>query len=124
MPGALSDVLVIDLTRVMLTIVLRTRSTCDWIGALLSAEVPCGPVNDIPAALNDPHVQARMMVQTVEHATGGKIPLVGPVPKFSATPAQITAAPPLLGEHTDLVLKELLGYDGARILALRAEGTL
>jgi crotonobetainyl-CoA:carnitine CoA-transferase CaiB-like acyl-CoA transferase len=60
------------------------------------------------------------MVQIIEDAAGRKIPLVGPVPKLSATPAQITATPPMLGEHTDQVLQGLLGYSDERIAALRA----
>jgi len=108
----------------MLTKIFRTLPTGCWMDALLPVGVPCGPVNDIPTALNDPQARARAMVQTVEHVTGGKIPLVGPVPKLSVTPAQISAPPPVLGEHTDQVLSELLGYDGARIAALRAEGAI
>jgi crotonobetainyl-CoA:carnitine CoA-transferase CaiB-like acyl-CoA transferase len=108
----------------LLTEVFHTRSTRVWMEMLLPADVPCGPVNDIPTALSDPQAHARAMVQTIEHPSGSSIPLVGPVPKLSATPAQIATAPPHLGEHTAQVLKEFLGYDDAHIAALRAEGTL
>jgi crotonobetainyl-CoA:carnitine CoA-transferase CaiB-like acyl-CoA transferase len=108
----------------MLTEAFRKRTTACWLEALLPAGIPCGPVNDVPTALNDPQAQARSMVQSVEHATGGRISLVGPVPKLSVTPAHITSAPPLLGEHTDQVLSEFLGYDTAHIAALRAEGAI
>jgi crotonobetainyl-CoA:carnitine CoA-transferase CaiB-like acyl-CoA transferase len=64
------------------------------------------------------------MVQTVQHPQTGTIPLVGPVPKLSATPAGIQRPPPLLGEHTEQVLAEWLGYDAARIAGLRAAGVL
>jgi len=104
--------------------IFRAQSTNYWMETLLPIGVPCGPVNDIPTALNDPQAQARAMVQFVEHATSGKIPLVGPVPKLSATPAEIKSAPPTVGEHTDQVLSELLGYDVARIAALRSEGAI
>lgn len=103
--------------------IFRSRPTRDWIDALLDADVPCGPVNDIPSALADPQARAREMVRTVRHSSG-QIKLVGPVPKLSATPATIYHAPPLLGEHTDQVLRERLGYDDARIAALRAAGAL
>jgi crotonobetainyl-CoA:carnitine CoA-transferase CaiB-like acyl-CoA transferase len=104
----------------LLTEIFRTQQASCWINALLAVGVPCGPVNNVPAALNDPQTHARAMVQIIEDAAGRKIPLVGPVPKLSATPAQITATPPMLGEHTDQVLQGLLGYSDERIAALRA----
>lgn len=104
--------------------IFRTRPTHEWIEAILDAGVPCGPVNDIPTALSDPQAQARRMVQTVEHPTSGSVPLVGPVPKLSVTPAAIAGAPPLLGEHTHVVLRDLLGYDEDRIATLRAAGAI
>lgn len=103
--------------------IFRSRPTRDWIEELTQVDVPCGPVNDIPAALADPQAQARTMVQTVEHPSGA-IKLVGPVPKLSATPAQIYSAPPLLGQHTDQILRERLGYAEAEIAALRKSGAI
>ena len=102
----------------------RTRTSAAWFKQLLDADVPCGPVNDIPTALSDPQAQARQMVQTVVHPISGSLKMVGPVPKLSGTPAEITSAPPLLGEHTDRVLQELLGYDDKEIAALRASGII
>lgn len=102
----------------------RTQSTAHWQEQLLAVGVPCGPVNDIPTALADPQAQARQMVQMVEHPIAGPVPLLGPVAKLSATPAQIRSAPPLLGEHTDQVLRELLGYSAEQISALRHAGVL
>lgn len=98
----------------------RTASTTHWLERLLAAGVPCGPVNDIPTALADPQTVARQMVQSVEHPVTGAIPLLGPVPKLSATPAQIRSAPPLLGEHTQAVLREL-GYGDEQIERLRSD---
>lgn len=102
----------------------RTRPTQVWIDELLAAGVPCGPVNDIPTALSDPQAQAREMVQQVEHPEAGTIPLVGPAPKMSATPAEIRRAPPLLGEHTEGVLHEMLGYDESTIIELRKKNVI
>ncbi|HEX8682225.1 MAG TPA: CaiB/BaiF CoA-transferase family protein [Ardenticatenaceae bacterium] len=104
--------------------IFRERPTHEWIERLLDVDVPCGPVNDIPTALDDPQARARGMVQTVETPEGDTIPLVGPVPKLSATPATISSPPPRLGEHTDLVLTGLLGYDEARVAALRVAGAI
>lgn len=102
----------------------RLQPTAHWLAHLPAAGVPCGPVNDIPTALADPQAQARAMVQTVEHPVTGPIPLLGPVPKLSATPAQIRSAPPLLSEHTDAVLSEFCGLDGATLANLRTEGVI
>jgi crotonobetainyl-CoA:carnitine CoA-transferase CaiB-like acyl-CoA transferase len=104
--------------------VFRTRRTHAWIEALLDVNVPCGPVNDIPTALADPQAQARGMVQAVEAEDGEVVRLVGPVPKLSGTPATIATAPPGLGEHTETVLREVLGYDKKRITELRAAGAI
>jgi len=95
-----------------------------WVETLLAVGVPCGPVNDIPAALSDPHTIARGMLQEVTDASGETLRLIGPAPKLSATPASVRLAPPRLGEQTDALLRELLGYDPARVAELRAVGAV
>lgn len=90
-----------------------------WVERLSAAGVPCSPVNDIPTALNHPQAQARHMVQSVQHPHTGPIRVLGPVPKLSNTPAAVTLPPPLLGEHTEKVLADLLGFDANQIAALR-----
>jgi crotonobetainyl-CoA:carnitine CoA-transferase CaiB-like acyl-CoA transferase len=104
--------------------ITATRPVAHWVEVLLAADVPCGPVNDIPAALADPQAVARAMVQELDDASGERLRLVGPAPKLSATPASVRSAPPRLGEHTEAVLRELLGYDEARIAELRAGGAI
>ncbi len=98
--------------------------TAAWFEQLLDADVPCGPVNDIPTALSDPQALARRMVQTLVHPITGSLKNVGPVPKLSGTPAEITCAPPLLAEHTDRFLQESLGYNEKEIAALQAGGII
>lgn len=100
------------------------RETAAWITMLLDAGVPCGPVNDIPAALDDPQSVARDMVQSILHPAGGELRLVGPAPKLSATPPQIYSAPPQLGEHSVELLREMLGYSEERINSLREAGAV
>jgi crotonobetainyl-CoA:carnitine CoA-transferase CaiB-like acyl-CoA transferase len=97
------------------------RPVAAWVEALLAADVPCAPVNDIPAALADPQAQARGMVREIPVAGGPPVRMVGPAPKLSATPATIRSAPPRHGEHTEEVLRRLLGYDKAQIDRLRDE---
>lgn len=101
--------------------VLHTRPKAEWFALLTAAEVPCSPVNDIPTALADPHTAARQMVQTIDHPVTGKIPLIGPAAKMSATPPQIRSAPPLLGEHTNHVLGSILDYTNEQIAMLRTQ---
>ena len=102
----------------------RTRTTAEWLALLREAKISAAPINNVAQVLNDPHVLARGMVQTVRHPTAGELKLVGPVPKLSATPAAIRRPPPLLGEHTVEVLTELLGYDEETVSRLREEGVV
>ena len=95
-----------------------------WTERLSAVGIPTGPVNDIPTVLADPQVQARAMVQTVEHPITGTIPLIGPVPKLSDTPATIHRPPPLLGEHTTAILYEWFGYTKDQVDGLAASGVI
>jgi crotonobetainyl-CoA:carnitine CoA-transferase CaiB-like acyl-CoA transferase len=102
----------------------RQATTGQWTKRMLAAGIPCAPVNDIPAALADPQVVARQMVTRVNHPQTGEIRMIGPAPKLSATPALIRRPPPLLGEQTDEVLGEWLGYTPEQIQALRRAGAI
>jgi crotonobetainyl-CoA:carnitine CoA-transferase CaiB-like acyl-CoA transferase len=85
--------------------------------------VPVGPINKIGQVLADPQVMAREMVVEVEHSRVGTTKAVGLPIKFSDTPGGVRRGAPTLGEHTDEVLA-ILGYDAARIAALRKEGAV
>jgi formyl-CoA transferase len=102
--------------------VFRERTTAEWLTLLPALRIPAGPINDIPTALNDPQTRAREMVQQVEHPELGAIQVLGPVAKLSETPPAVHGAPPLLGEHTDAILREELGYSPQEIERLRADG--
>lgn len=102
----------------------RMRSSADWLALLLEIGVPAGPINDVAAAIEDPQVQAREMVQTVVHPTAGPMKLLGPVARLSRTPAAIRRPPPPLGHDTGAVLQELLGYTPTEIQRLQAAGAL
>jgi crotonobetainyl-CoA:carnitine CoA-transferase CaiB-like acyl-CoA transferase len=103
----------------MLEEVMRTRSKQDWLSALEAAKVPCGAINNLAEVFADPHVQSRAMVQTWDRPGSGPVKLVASPMKLSATPVRNDVAPPLLGQHTDEVLGELLGYSDGKIQQLR-----
>mgnify|MGYP000863030364 CR=1 FL=1 len=108
----------------LLQAIFRTRPAAAWLDLLRGIGIPAGPINDVAAALEDPQVQARGMVQAVEHPSAGPIKLLGPVAKFSRTPAAIRLPPPPLGQDTAAVLQDLLGYAEEEIARLRADGVV
>jgi succinate---hydroxymethylglutarate CoA-transferase len=100
---------------------LKADKTAAWIAKLRAVGVPCGPINTVAQALNDPHTLARDMVSTVRHATAGELKLLGIPFRMKGTPATIRRSPPLLSEHTDEVLGGELGLSKQRLEALRAD---
>lgn len=101
-----------------------SRTGAAWLAGLEAIGIPAGPINDVATALEDPQVQARAMVQEIDHPTAGPMKLLGPVAKLSRTPAAIRSAPPALGWHTDEVLRELLGYSDETLAELRQTGAI
>jgi crotonobetainyl-CoA:carnitine CoA-transferase CaiB-like acyl-CoA transferase len=98
---------------------LFAARTIDEIQALMDqASVPCGAVRDLHGVFTDPQVAALGLIESLEHPTAGAIKLVGPPYRLSETPPSVRLPPPLLGQHTDEVLREL-AYDDAAIEALR-----
>lgn len=101
------------------------EESCDfWLEKLAEVKIPCAPVNDLEHALNDVQVQARNMVVTVAHPEGGEVQMTGNPVKMSAADQDTYSPPPLLGQHTDEVLRDLLGKSESDILALRTAGTV
>jgi crotonobetainyl-CoA:carnitine CoA-transferase CaiB-like acyl-CoA transferase len=104
--------------------VIAGRAPRDWLAGLEAAGVPCGPINKLDAVFDDPQVRARGMRIDLPHPLAGTVPQLAPPMKFSATPAVPERAPPLLGEHTEHLLRERLGLDAAAIEALAAAGVI
>jgi crotonobetainyl-CoA:carnitine CoA-transferase CaiB-like acyl-CoA transferase len=96
---------------------IEMRPTAAWLAALDAAEIPAGAINDVLAAFAGPQAQARGMTVDVEHPVLGTIRQAGVPFRFSATPASIRTAPPLLGEHSAEILADL-GYTTGEIEAL------
>ena len=103
---------------------LQARTCDEWVEAFGAAGLPTGPINNVRDVFSDPQVRERGMIEEIEHPTGRKIRLVGVPVKFSETPGAITAPPPLLGQHTEEVLRGLLGLTSAEVEQLRKEGVV
>jgi glutaryl-CoA transferase len=102
---------------------LAEQTSAEWLRALDAADIPAGPINDIPTAFASAQAVAREMAVEVDHPVLGRTTQVGLPFELSATPASIRSAPPLLGEHADDVLAEA-GYGTDEIARLRADGVI
>jgi crotonobetainyl-CoA:carnitine CoA-transferase CaiB-like acyl-CoA transferase len=91
-----------------------------WLAKLKAAGVPCGRINTVAQAFDDPHTAARHMIETAEHPVIGTLKMIGIPFKFSDTRGSVRRAPPVLGQHTDEILSQDLGMDAQAIAALRA----
>ena len=108
----------------ILSEIFLTRTTADWVNALNQAHVPCAPVQTIDQVFAAPQVLHRDMLVEVDHPTAGKIKLAGIPVKFSATPPSVRLPPPLLGEHTDVVLSSWLGMEAEEIDQLKKKSVI
>jgi crotonobetainyl-CoA:carnitine CoA-transferase CaiB-like acyl-CoA transferase len=112
-----------EITRLLADIFAR-RTTRDWCDALERAGVPNGPINDLKQVFDEPQVAARGMKIELEHAVAGKVPLIASPMKFSDTALEFRNPPPVLGQHTDEVLRGALRMDDGAIAKLRADGVI
>ena len=108
----------------MIAEVVRARTQRDWLDALESRGVPCGPINRLDQVFADPQVIARDLRRDLPHPLAGTVPQVVAPLRFSGSPLRFDRPPPLLGEHTEQVLTERLGMDAARLRALEASGVI
>ena len=103
---------------------LASKPMAHWIPLLHAANVPSGPINDFRQVFDDPQIRHREVVREIAHPLSGTLSVVANPLKFSVTPVEYKRPPPLLGQHTAEVLRELLGLDDAAIDALCAEGVI
>jgi crotonobetainyl-CoA:carnitine CoA-transferase CaiB-like acyl-CoA transferase len=112
----------------LLEALLKTRRKADWLAALEAAKVPCGAINNLAEVFADPQVQERAMVSHWAHPVRHDLSLVASPMKLSATPVRGPdrggLPPPLLGQHTDEVLRSVLGYNQTQLDALKAQGAV
>ncbi len=103
---------------------LRTQPTSHWLSTFADAGVPCGPINDLEAVFESDYAQEKGLVRHQPHPLSDELPTVANPVSFSATPVTYDKAPPMLGQHTDEVLREWLGYSAASIDSLRQAGAI
>ncbi|MGP0086812.1 MAG: CaiB/BaiF CoA transferase family protein, partial [Steroidobacteraceae bacterium] len=96
----------------------------DALAALNKSAIPATRVNHLSELFDDPQVVANGLIAELSHSQWGRVKQTGMLTKFSATPGTIGRAAPLLGEHTDEILRAHLGYSAGRIAALRAAGVV
>jgi crotonobetainyl-CoA:carnitine CoA-transferase CaiB-like acyl-CoA transferase len=105
---------------------LAKQPSAQWLANLQAAGIPCGPINTIPEVFDDPHIRARGIVQEIGHSAAPDVKA-----KVMRTPIRmeghefgVRLPPPMLGEHTDEILSEMLDYDARKIATLREKGTV
>jgi len=106
--------------------ITRSRPSAWWLAALEKAQIGCGPINNLAEVFDDPQVKAREMVIEMDHPATGKAPakLIASPIKMSGTPVTYRKPPPLLGQHTEEVLAEMLDISAEEVAALREKGVL
>ena len=104
--------------------VFLTRPYEEWETLLLAQGIPMGAINNIAEVVKHPQVVARRALVEMDHPRAGTVRMVGAPVRLSETPGSVRTPAPMLGEHTDLVLRELLGLGADEIAALRAAGAI
>ncbi|MBX2830191.1 MAG: CoA transferase [Rhodospirillales bacterium] len=100
------------------------KSTDDWIAVLETANVPCGPINTLDRVFDNPQVKHRDTVRYLDHPTAGKVPTVANPIKFSKTPIMDETAPPMLGQHSEEILRNVADLSDEQIEKLRIAGII
>jgi crotonobetainyl-CoA:carnitine CoA-transferase CaiB-like acyl-CoA transferase len=103
--------------------VMKTRTTAEWMQLFEEADIPHAPLHDLDSLIDDPHLAAVGLIQSIDHPTEGPLRVAGPAATWSKTPPSIRQYPPGLGEHGGEILREA-GFSDSGIRALVAEGAL
>ncbi|MGB0625947.1 MAG: CaiB/BaiF CoA transferase family protein [Alphaproteobacteria bacterium] len=106
--------------------IMQTKPSAYWLAELEANKIGCGPINTLDQVFEDPHVKAREMVVNIPHPLAGPdgAQLIASPLRLSETPVEYRHHPPLLGQHTDEVLRDVLGYDADKIAGLRESGAI
>lgn len=103
-----------ELIQILSNIFINETSN-HWMQIFANAPFPAGPINSIKEVFDDPHVEHIKIVKTMQHSSGCDIKVVGPPVKYSNASNEARTSPPVLGQHTNEVLRDLLGYDDKQI---------
>ncbi|KAJ8917430.1 hypothetical protein NQ315_005477 [Exocentrus adspersus] len=105
----------------ILSSIFKTKTNNEWKEVFEGGSFPSGPVNSLKEVFEDPHIKAIDLVKTVTHPVAGKVKVVGPPVCYSEGGNLVRLPPPTLGQHTDEVLRDVLGFDIEKISALKAK---
>jgi formyl-CoA transferase len=106
----------------LLVEMVKEKTKAQWITLLEAAGVPCGPINNLQEVFENEQVIARGIEMHVPHPTAGTMKLVASPMRLSKTPVEVRMPPPLLGQHTDEVLRDELGMSTSQINELHQRG--
>ncbi|MBP2638468.1 MAG: yfdE 2 [Firmicutes bacterium] len=110
--------------KAILDTVFPDKTVDEWIAALDKAGIPCGPINSIERVVNNEQVKARDMIVETDHPVAGKIKMAGIPIKLSETPGSVERPAPLLGQHTEEILSEILGISSEEVAQLKTQNVL
>jgi CoA:oxalate CoA-transferase len=103
---------------------MKKKTTREWITIFDKADLPYSPINNMKEICEDPIIAHRRMLVEVDQPVAGKMRIVNSPIHLSETPGQVCEPAPLLGQHTEEILKEILGFSGEKIEQLRQEGVV
>jgi crotonobetainyl-CoA:carnitine CoA-transferase CaiB-like acyl-CoA transferase len=107
-----------------LSAILSQRRRDDWITLLREHGIPCGAVRDVGEVCTSSQLNARDMLPTLDHPTAGKLRQLGSPVQLGGSPCALRLPPPLLGQHTEEILADLLGLSAEEVAALREQDVI
>ncbi len=108
----------------LLNEILGTRAAADWVKQFEAVGIPAGLIKSVAEVCESEHLKARGMIVTLPHPRARKVTVMGVPVRLHATPGKAATAPPLIGQHTDAVLRRLVGLGKPAIARLRAQGVV
>ena len=102
----------------------KKRTRAEWLELLSQANLPHSPANNVKEICEDPHIAHRGMLVEIDQPQVGKMRIVGSPIRLSETPGEVYAPAPMLGEHSEEVLRKILGYPDEEIRRLKEEGVI
>ncbi|XP_076237850.1 succinyl-CoA:glutarate CoA-transferase [Calliopsis andreniformis] len=97
----------------------KKKDNREWAGIFDGSSFPYGPINTIGQVFDDPHVKHMKMIQEIEHSTGEKVKVIGPPVTYTYATNKVRLAPPMLGQHTNEILRNVLNYSDDKIQHLK-----